>query len=49
MKTIKRALMALAAGAMTLQFGGGCLDGNTIGRLLGDAVGDTLAYNIFLD
>jgi hypothetical protein len=49
MKRTKLVLMSLATGAMALAIGG-CSGGSSwIWRMLGDAVGDTFAYNIFLD
>jgi hypothetical protein len=48
MKNAKKMLLAVTLGATLLQFGG-CLGGSRIWRMLGDAVGDTLAYNVFLD
>lgn len=44
---IKRVMLALSAGAVALQFGG--CGGSWFWRMLGDAVGDTLVYNVFLD
>jgi hypothetical protein len=43
----KKALMVLSVGAVALQLGG--CGGSWFWRMLGDAVGDTLFYNIFLD
>lgn len=48
-RNIKLALMSLATGAMIFHLGGGSCGGNWFWRMLGDAVGDTFAYNIFLD
>jgi hypothetical protein len=48
MKSIKKVLLAMTVGATAFQLG--CGDGGSwVWRLLGDAVGDTLAYNVFLD
>lgn len=51
MKRMKLVLMTLATGAMALAIGGCSWGGGSswIWRMLGDAVGDTFAYNIFLD
>jgi hypothetical protein len=51
-RSIKLALMSLATGAVALHAGGCSVGGGGIDwfwRMLGDAVGDTFAYNIFLD
>lgn len=48
MTSMKKVLLALTVGATAFQFGCG-LGGDRIWRMLGDAVGDTLAYNVFLD
>ena len=46
-RSIKLALMSLSVGAVAFQcFGGGC---EWFWRMMGDAVGDTLVYNILLD
>ncbi len=47
-RSIKLALMSLSTGAVALALGG-CGGYNWFWRMLGDAVGDTFAYNIFLD
>jgi hypothetical protein len=44
-RNIKLALMSLCTGAVAFGLGG-C---TWFWRMVGDAVGDTLAYNIFLD
>jgi hypothetical protein len=46
-RNIKIALITLSAGLFGI-LGGGC-GGSWFWRMLGDAVGDTFAYNIFLD
>jgi hypothetical protein len=44
-RNIKLALLSLSAGALV--FGvGGC---EWFWRMIGDAVGDTMVYNVFLD
>jgi hypothetical protein len=52
MKRMKLVLMTLTAGATAFALGGcGWSGGGAewFWRMLGDAVGDTFAYNIFLD
>jgi hypothetical protein len=51
MTRMKVLLMTLATGAMALAIGGCSWGGGSswIWRMLGDAVGDTAVYNIFLD
>jgi len=44
-RNIKLALMSLSVGAMFAGFGG-C---EWFWRMMGDAVGDTLVYNVLLD
>ncbi|MBN2448671.1 MAG: hypothetical protein JXO22_18235 [Phycisphaerae bacterium] len=44
-RNIKVALMSLSAGALVLGLGG-C---EWFWRMMGDAVGDTLVYNVLLD
>lgn len=48
MKSMKKVLLALTVSATAFQFGCG-LSNDRFWRLLGDAVGDTLAFNVFLD
>lgn len=48
MKSYKKVLLALAVSA-TVIASGCALGGDALWRMLGDAVGDTLTYNVFLD
>jgi hypothetical protein len=48
MKSFKKVMLALAVSATIFALGCG-LSGNGLWRMLGDAVGDTLVYNVFLD
>lgn len=48
MKSIKKVMLALTVGATAFQLGCG-LSNSAFWRMLGDAVGDTLVYNVFLD
>jgi hypothetical protein len=47
---LSKVLLALTSGAVALQFGG-CGEGGFgwVAKMVGDAIGDTLAYNVFLD
>lgn len=47
-RNVIRALVGLSVSSLAL-FGGGCDGYQWLWRMLGDAVGDTFAYNIFLD
>ena len=45
-RSIKLVLFSLSVGAVTLATGCG---GSWVWKMLGDAVGDTAIYNVFLD
>jgi hypothetical protein len=49
MKSFKKVLLTLAVSATIFELGCGGLGGSAFWRMVGDAVGDTLAYNVFLD
>jgi hypothetical protein len=46
---LSKVLLALTSGAVALQLGG-CGGGfGWVAKMFGDALGDTLAFNVFLD
>jgi hypothetical protein len=47
---LSKVMLALTSGAIAFQFGGcGGGDWEWVAKAFGDALGDTLAYNVFLD